>query len=110
MADDTILRGLMQSALFVASIFLLYEYTLWAKRCGSLISSTPELPPNKYAVENRGILFASQRLASPVGSPGRKGASNAKWATLGDWIVPVIVWLLVIMMTLAIVAFLLGDR
>lgn len=40
----------------------------------------------------------------------RKASSKNKLALVGDWLAPTIVWFLVIMMILAIVGFVLGNR
>lgn len=52
----------------------------------------------------------------PSGGGAHKGddsgtsSSKKRWSVAGDWLAPAIVWILVIMMGIAIVSFLLGQR
>lgn len=111
MYDHTVIEGLAQIALFLAVVSS-YAYVVWAKKGHSLAVPSPPQPDqtDPYLAK---LFFASQEVSRPVG-PQSGGAAGrppqGKLAAAGDWLVPVIVWFLVIMMGVAIVGFLLGDK
>jgi hypothetical protein len=60
------------------------------------------------------FLFSNQNPPStlnsqPGAAPGRISTKNVP-STLSDWLAPIIVWILVILMVAAIVGFLLGQK
>jgi hypothetical protein len=112
MRDNGVIEGLVRIAFFLAAVSS-YAYLVWAtKRLTSAIAG-PQCVPGINAIQRSTLFLSTQKSSSPINQ--RVGVAGSvspksKFSAAGDWLVPVIVWVLVILMTLAIVGFLLGDR
>jgi len=113
MRDATIIRCCLQVGIFLFSLLscacVLFRKTSRPALAG--LGFAPKLPE----VRPRAIFFLSSQGSSsplnhpPVGGSGKvspKGGSSA----LADWLAPVIVWILVLLMAMGIVGFLLGEK
>jgi hypothetical protein len=112
MLDNGVIEGLVQIALFLAAVSS-YAYLVWARKRLPSVAAGPRCLPGTYAIQRSTLFLSTQKSSSPVDQ--RLGVAGSvspksKFSAAGDWLVPVIVWVLVILMTLAIVGFLLGDR
>jgi len=115
MYDDTVIEGLVLIAPFlVVVVSSYYAYLMWARKLLTPATVGPQCPPIKIGTQRSTLLFADPKLSAPVdqraGGSARTPAAAGKSSAVGDWLVPVIVWVIVIMMGLAIVGFLLGER
>jgi hypothetical protein len=113
MRDNGVIEGLVQIALFLAAVSS-YAYLMWRRKFLTSTVAGPRYVPSTYAIQRSTLFLSTQKSSSPVDQRGGGIAGSAspksKFSAAGDWLVPVIVWVLVILMTLAIVGFLLGDR
>jgi len=115
MHDDTVIDGLVRIAPFlVVVVSSCYAYLMCARKLLTPATVGPQCPPTKIGIQRSTALFSDPKLSAPVdqqaGGSGRTPAAASKSSAVGDWLVPVIVWVIVIMMGLAIVGFLLGER
>ena len=112
MRDDAVIEGLARIALFLVAVSL-YAYLVWARKLLTSLIAGPRYVPIVSGIQ-RSTLFPVQKSSSQVDQRAGGIAGNAltksRFSAAGDWLVPVIVWLLVILMALAIVGFLLGAR
>ena len=112
MRDDTAIEGLLRIAFFFAAVSS-YVSMMWAKK----LLTSPVAGP-KFLASNTRIQHSTfhldQKPTYPIdersGGVHGNGSTKDRLSAAGDWLVPVIVWALVILMTLAIVGFVLGDR
>lgn len=112
MRDNSVIEGLVQIALFLAAVSS-YAYLVWWRKFLTSAMAGPQCVPSTCATQRSTLFLSTQKSASPVDQRvGVAGSASpkSKFSAAGDWLVPVIVWVLVILMTLAIVGFLLGDR
>ena len=112
MRDNGVIEGLVRIALFLAVVSS-YAYLVWARKFLTALAAGPRYALGVNAIQRSALVLSTQKSSFPmnqrVGVAG--GVSpKSKFSAVGDWLVPVIVWVLVILMTLAIVGFLLGDR
>jgi len=112
MRDNAVIEGLVRIALFLAAVSS-YAYLVWARKLiTSAIAGSPSAL-SQAGIQRSTLSLSTQKSSSPmnqrVGIAG-SASPKSKFSAAGDWLVPVIVWVLVILMTLAIVGFLLGDR
>jgi hypothetical protein len=112
MRDNGVIEGLVRIALFLAAVSS-YAYLVWARKLLTSGMAGPRCVPGIDAIPRSTLFLSTQKSSSPINQ--RVGVAGSvspksKFSTAGDWLVPVIVWVLVILMTLAIVGFLLGDR
>ena len=112
MRDNRVIEGLVQTALFLAAVCS-YAYLVWARKLLTPAMAGPRYASGINAIQRSALFLSTQKSTSPadqrVGIAG-SASVKSKFSAAGDWLVPVIVWVLVILMTLAIVGFLLGDR
>jgi len=111
---DTVIEGLVQAAFFLATVAS-FAYLVWAEWFRSLTVGGAQIPPRRTESQQENLLLMSKQVLSPLGqgaggTAGRSPTQNSKLAKAGDWLVPAIVWLLVILMGAAVVGFLLGDK
>jgi len=111
MRENGVIEGLAQIALFLAAVCS-YAYLVWARKLLILAMTGRRYAPGINAIQRSTLFLSTQKSGSPAQRVGIAGSASAKskFSAAGDWLVPVIVWVLVILMTLAIVGFLLGDR
>jgi hypothetical protein len=112
MRDDAVIEGLARIALFLAAVSS-YAYLMWGRKLLTSLIAGPHNPPIAAGIQ-RSTLFSTQKSSSQIDQRGGgiagKALTKSRFSVAGDWLVPVIVWLLVILMALAIVGFLLGAR
>lgn len=113
MRDNGVIEGLVQIALFFAAVSSYYAYLMWARKLLTEVMAGPPYAPSTNAIQRSTLFLSAQKSSSPINQ--RVGVAGSvspksKFSAAGDWLVPVIVWVLVILMTMAIVGFLLGDR
>jgi len=112
MQSDTLVSGLALVALFFAVVSS-YAYMLRVQRDTSLVAGSP------FRTGGIDFLFktsflSKQQFPSPIG--GRTGntaprsTGKSRLSAASDWLVPIIVWVLVLLMSAAIVGFLLNGR
>ncbi len=112
MRYNGVIEGLVQIALFLAAASS-YAYLVWARKRVTPAMAGPRYMPGFKAIQRSILLLSTQKSSSPINEHAGVAGSvspKSKLSAAGDWLVPVIVWVLVILMTLAIVGFLLGDR
>ncbi len=112
MRDSGAIEGLVRIALFLAGVSS-YAYLVWARKRLTSAMAGPRYVPGTNASQRSTLFLSTQKSSSPINQRVGVAGSTApksKLSAAGDWLVPVIVWVLVILMTLAIVGFLLGDR
>ncbi len=112
MFDASGIESLLLFALFFAVVSS-YAYLLFVRR--RRISCFVNLPYRaKNTFNQKDHFMLSEKASSPVnqhdGGRAGRGPARGRLSAAGDWLVPVIVWLLVTMMAMAIVSFLLGGR
>ena len=116
--DPTVIQRLLFLVSFLAS---LYCYLCRVRVTRSRIAATigPWFPPPESALQHQTTLFRStlHRECKTQGGGGvhkagggGKAPSKNRLSIAGDWLAPAIVWFLVIMMGMAVVSFLLGER
>jgi hypothetical protein len=114
MRDATVIRCCLQVGIFLFSLlscaYVLFRKTSSAPAVAGLGagSKLPEVRP-------LAILFlSSQGSSSPLSPPHADGAGKLSpkggSSALADWLAPVIVWILVLLMAMGIVGFLLGEK
>ena len=114
MHHDTLFLGLSQIALFLGAVFFCFYTTLARARRATFITR-PNFPDCNPWIAPATFFFFSNQQSSPQfspspGAPAVKHTAKSRFSATGDWLVPIIVRGLVILMGLAIVGFLLGDR
>ncbi len=112
MRDNGVIEGLVQIALFLAAASFC-AYLVWARKLLTSVVVGPRYVPGANAIQRSSLFLSTEKSSSPINQRvGGAGSVSpkSKFSAAGDWLVPVIVWVLVILMTLAIVGFLLGDR
>jgi hypothetical protein len=109
--------GPPQLALICAAVSLLLTYLVhpgkWRTSFASPAQSWQSLsiqPESEATTFFRTVQQSRSPLGQRAGRMAEKPPDKGRLAVVADWLVPVIVWFLVIMMGLAIVGFLLGDR
>lgn len=111
MQNHTFVPEPAQVAFFFAVVSS-YASMLSVSRRALLVAGPPFLAQAMNAQLKTSLLSKQQFPSSfnlPTGN-APKTPVKGKLSAAGDWLVPIIVWVLVIMMSAAIVGFLLGDR
>lgn len=89
-------------------------FILWAMKRSRAVACRPLILAGMGDVLQKAIFSSNERPSPPFnqrsGQVTPRGIRRSRLSVAGDWLVPVIVWFLVIMMTMAIIGFLLGDR
>jgi hypothetical protein len=110
---SVIVEGLVRIAFFLAAVST-YIYMVWGEKVRASVVFTPGNLPDTMGDQPTPTLFLIRKASSPAepraGGVAGKAPNQSKLAAAGDWLVPVIVWFLVIMMGVAVVGFLLGDK
>jgi len=110
---DTVILGAVRICFFLAAVCS-YVYIFWTGKPRRAAFLGPPSQPDGVERKQENLIFATQQLTPPVGRQAGGGAGKSstpgKLAAAGDWLVPLVVWVLVILMTAAIVGFLLGGR
>jgi len=118
MNDPTVIQRLLFLLSFLASLSCFLSRVRVTR---SHIAATigPWFPPPESEFHDQATLFRStlHRECKTQGDGGAhktggggKAASKNRLSVAGDWLAPAIVWFLVIMMGMAVVSFLLGER
>lgn len=116
--DPTVIQRSLFLVSFLASLSC---YLCRVRVTRSLIPARmgPWFPPPGSELQHRTTLFRSslhrECKTDGVGGAhkaggGGKAPSKNRLSIAGDWLAPAIVWFLVIMMGMAVVSFLLGER
>ena len=111
MRDDGVIEGLVRIALFLAAVSS-YAYPVWARKRVTSAMVGPRYMSG-FRFQRSTLFLSTQKSSSPINQRvgiARSVSPRNKFSAAGDWLVPVIVWVMVILMTMAIVGFLLGDR
>ena len=119
MKDYTVIQRLVPITSFLASLSV-YAYVVWAKKHRIAVMVGQWFLPHRPETQHWTKLFLAAihfgKEDDTLGAAAsRKPAGNGKasenrLSVVGDWLAPIIVWVLVISMGLAIVGFLLGER
>ncbi len=112
MRDNGVIEELVRIALFLAAVSS-YAYPVWARKRLTSAMGGPGYVPSANAIQRSTLFPSTQKSFSPAGrriNVARSVSPKSKFSATGDWLVPVIVWVMVTLMTMAIVGFLLGDR
>lgn len=111
MKDYVIIQGRVFFALFLLAIS---SFIVWMKTQGIQIVAGPLLRLRRIETQrSSAILFAKQNSPSSIDPQAGDVAQKApkdRLSSAGDWLVPIIVWFLVLTMGVAIVGFLLGEK
>jgi len=114
MHDYTVIEGLLRFALFLAAVSFLSTYMVCAKKWRIPLATGLQDVSSPSEIQLTSVCRSIQQSQSSfergAGGVAGKASNKGKFAAFGDWLVPVIVWFLVITMALAIVGFLLGDK
>lgn len=119
MKDYTVIQRLVPVTSFLARLSS-YVRVVWTKRQRPAVITQPPLvlgpetwhwKPFFLSAAHPGREDETPRpvaMRTPAGTG--KHVSTSRFSAAGDWLAPIIVWALVILMGLAIVGFLLGER
>ena len=109
---ETVIEGVVRICFFLAAVCS-YAYIFWFEKLRAATVLGPQGQTNGIETKQENLVFATQQLTPPIsrqaGGAG-KSSTQTKMTAAGDWLVPLIVWVLVILMAAAIVGFLLGDK
>lgn len=121
--QHTVIEELRQFVLFIAAVCFFPAYRACARGWGSrfatdwpnlpALSNIPTTPVQTANIQTTSFLSSIRQSSSSTG-PGFRGIAEPSpkkgKGVVADWLIPAIVWFLVIMMGAAIVGFLLGER
>jgi len=107
---ETVFAGVLGGAFFLA-VLLSQTLLLWTEKLHP--AAGPRIPELDRRVLRRAHLLAqdaSPRTGQSPGSGAGPVSPRRRLAVAGDWLVPAIVWILVILMGAAVVGFLLSNQ
>jgi len=111
---ETIIHSWAEFALILISASS-SVWAVWAKRRNNPAFPGQPLPANWSETQRwASLILSKQNSPSTFNSrPGEglgRPSAQTRFSSLGDWLAPAIVWILVAMMVTAIAAFLLGEK
>ncbi|MGB9235554.1 MAG: hypothetical protein WCC04_14180 [Terriglobales bacterium] len=113
MNDLTVIVALAKLSFFLAAVSS-SAYLAWVETRRMPAMPGPRFLPRPDEIQQITLLCLTQKSSSAADQLPGGGAGNApakpRLSAAGDWLAPIIVCVLVIMMTVAVVGFLLGDR